>query len=101
MSEVRCDQVGTENEAVSVALVEHLLELGHRRVGMLSGTGGAVHDRASALHGYLRAHEVLGHPVDKQLIMQGLSTVGGGRAAVTPCCGCGSRRRRSSAATTR
>jgi LacI family transcriptional regulator len=82
MSEVRCDQVGTENEAVSVALVEHLLELGHRRIGMLSGLAG-LSTTTERLNGYLRAHEVLGRPVDKQLVMQGLSTVGGGRAAVT------------------
>ena len=81
MSEVRCDQVGTENEAVSVALVEHLLELGHRRVGMLTGLAG-LSTTGERVHGYLRAHEALGHPVDKQLIVPGLSTVGGGRSAV-------------------
>ena len=82
MSEVRCDQVGTENEAVSVALVEHLLELGHRRVGMITGLSG-LSTTGERLRGYLRAHEVLGHPVDKQLIVGGLSTVSGGRAAVS------------------
>ena len=81
MSEIRCDQVGTENEAVSVALVEHLLELGHRRVGMLTGLTG-LSTTGERLHGYLRAHEALGHPVDKQLIVPGMSTVGGGRSAV-------------------
>jgi LacI family transcriptional regulator len=81
MSDVRCDQVGTENEAVSVALVEHLLELGHRRVGMLTGLAG-LSTTGERVHGYLRAHEALGHPVDKQLIVPGLSTVGGGRSAV-------------------
>ena len=81
MSEVRCDQVGTENEAVSVALVEHLLELGHRRVGMLTGLAG-LSTTGERVHGYLRAHEALGHPVDKQLIVPGLSTVAGGRSAV-------------------
>ena len=100
MSEVRCDQVGTENEAVSVALVEHLLELGHRRVGMLSGLAG-LSTTTERLNGYRRAHEVLGRPVDQQLVMQGLSTVGGGAPPSPRCCACGSRRRRSSAATTR
>ncbi|HEV7196590.1 MAG TPA: LacI family DNA-binding transcriptional regulator [Pedococcus sp.] len=79
MSEVRCDQVGTENEAVSVALVEHLLELGHRRIGMLTGLEGlsTTHER---WRGYVRAHEIMDVPVDARLAVPAHSTVGGGRA---------------------
>lgn len=81
MSEVRCDQVGTENESVSVALVEHLLELGHRRVGMLTGIEGLSTTR-ERVRGFVRAHEVAGCPVDEQLVVPGHSTVSGGRAGV-------------------
>ena len=80
MSDVRCDQVGTENEAVSVALVEHLLDLGHRRIGMLTGLEG-LSTTQERWRGYVRAHELLGVPVDAGLAVPAHSTVGGGRAA--------------------
>jgi LacI family transcriptional regulator len=79
MSHVRCDQVGTENEAVSIALVEHLLDIGHRRIGMLTGLAGlsTTDERRS---GYISAHELAGVRVDEQLIVPAHSTVAGGRA---------------------
>lgn len=80
VSEARCDQVSTENESVSIALVEHLLELGHRRVGMLTGLEGLSTTR-ERLHGYVRAHERAGRAVDQQLVVDGHSTVAGGRSA--------------------
>ena len=79
MSDVRCDQVGTENEAVSVALVEHLLDLGHRRIGMLTGLAG-LSTTEERWRGYLRAHEIAGVPIDERLTVPAHSTVGGGRA---------------------
>ena len=82
MSDVRCDQVGTENEAVSVALVEHLLELGHRRVGMLTGLEG-LSTTEERWRGYVRAHELADVPIDPQLVVPAHSTVGGGRAGTT------------------
>jgi LacI family transcriptional regulator len=79
MSDVRCDQVGTENEAVSVALVEHLLDLGHRRIGMLTGLVG-LSTTDERWRGYVRAHEIAGVPVDERLAVPAHSTVAGGRA---------------------
>jgi LacI family transcriptional regulator len=35
LQDLRVDQVGVENENSSAALVDHLLQLGHRRVGMV------------------------------------------------------------------
>lgn len=81
MSDVRCDQVGTENESVTVALVEHLLDLGHRRIGMLNGLEG-LSTTDERLHGYFRAHDVAGVPVDRRLIVACHSTVSGARAGV-------------------
>ena len=84
-----------------MALVEHLLELGHRRVGMLTGLAG-LSTTGERLHGYLRAHEALGHPVDKQLIVCG--ALHRGRRPVRrehPAAAAAAGRRRSSAATTR
>jgi LacI family transcriptional regulator len=72
--------VGTENEAVSVALVEHLLDLGHRRIGMLTGLEG-LSTTQERWRGYVRAHELLGIPVDAALAVPAHSTVGGGRTA--------------------
>jgi LacI family transcriptional regulator len=79
MSDVRCDQVGTENEVVSIALVEHLLDLGHLRIGMLVGLAG-LSTTEERRRGFVRAHELAGVPVDEQLVVPAHSTVAGGRA---------------------
>lgn len=81
MSDVRCDQVGTENESVSVALVEHLLDLGHRRIAMLSGLEG-LSTTQERVRGYRRAHEAAGVTVDATLVVPCHSTVQGGRSGV-------------------
>jgi LacI family transcriptional regulator len=81
MSDVRTDQVGTENESVAAALVEHLIEIGHRRIGMLAGLAG-LSTTDERRQGYRRAHDVAGIPVDDDLIVDAHSTVAGGRAGV-------------------
>jgi LacI family transcriptional regulator len=80
MSHVRCDQVGAENQAVSAALVEHLIDRGHTRIGILVGLDGlstTIERRA----GYVRAHENAGLTPDPDLVLNGHSTVTGGRSA--------------------
>jgi LacI family transcriptional regulator len=81
LSDVRCDQVGTENESVSAALVEHLIEKGHRRIGMLAGLDG-LSTSIERRNGYRRAHEAAGLAVIEDLIVPANSTVQGGRAGV-------------------
>lgn len=81
MSDVRCDQVGTENESVSFALVDHLIETGHRRIGMLAGLAG-LSTTSERLAGYHRALEHSGIPRDARLVVEAKSTVDGGRAGV-------------------
>ncbi|MGH3372353.1 MAG: LacI family DNA-binding transcriptional regulator, partial [Nocardioidaceae bacterium] len=81
MSEVRCDQVGTENESVSAALVDHLIDAGHRRIGMLAGLAG-LSTSQERIRGYRRALEGAGLPVEADLVASAHSTVDGGRAGV-------------------
>ncbi|TDQ00389.1 LacI family DNA-binding transcriptional regulator [Labedaea rhizosphaerae] len=82
MSTVRCDQVGAENQAVSAALVDHLIERGHRRIGLLAGLDG-LSTSTERSSGYRHAHDVAGLAVDESLVAAGHSTVSGGRAATT------------------
>jgi LacI family transcriptional regulator len=81
MSDVRCDQIGTENESVATALVEHLIDIGHRRIGMLSGLAGLSTTNERQL-GYLEAHRAAGLTVDRNLVIAAHSTLAGGRAGV-------------------
>jgi len=52
---VACDQVGTDSEAAACRLVDHLLKLGHRRIGMLVGISG-LSTSNERVRGYQRAH---------------------------------------------
>ncbi len=81
IDEERFDRVGGENVAAADALVSHLLGLGHRRIGMIRGLEGLPTTREREL-GYTRALERSGVPVDPRLIVDGASTVRGGRDAM-------------------
>lgn len=81
LSDARCDQVGTESEAAAFALVDHLLDRGHRRVAMLSGLPG-LSTTTERERGYTRALRAAGLSPDPQLLAAGRSSVDGGRAAV-------------------
>ncbi|WP_018157214.1 LacI family DNA-binding transcriptional regulator [Demetria terragena] len=87
-SEVRCDQVSTENEAVSAALVEHLTDLGHRRVAMIAGIEGisTTRDRVS---GFRAALTSAGVDHEAGQVVPGHSSVAGGRAAALQLLGSG------------
>jgi LacI family transcriptional regulator len=74
------DQVGVENEPGACVLVEHLLSLGHRRVGMIAGLSG-LSTTVEREVGYRRAHQRRRVDVDPALIVSGESTVDGGRRA--------------------
>jgi LacI family transcriptional regulator len=64
---VELDQVGTVNEEPTVQLVEHLIELGHRRIGLIAGLEG-LSTTAERISGYRDAMRRHGLPVDEQLI---------------------------------
>lgn len=67
---VEMDQVGTENERPMAQLVEHLAELGHRRIGLVAGLEGlsTTEERIAGYRGgLLRA----GLPLDDRLIAHG------------------------------
>lgn len=80
LSSARCDQVGLENESVSATVVEHLIELGHRRIGMVAGLEG-LSTSSERVRGYRRALHESGIEADPGLVVPGLSTVAGGRSA--------------------
>jgi len=77
----RYDQVGCESTQAATSLVSHLIELGHRRIGLIRGLAGlSTTDERAA--GYVAAHEREGLTVDEALIVDGDSTVRGGRLAI-------------------
>lgn len=77
----RFDQVGCECESASEQLVSHLIKLGHRRIALIGGLAG-LSTTVEREAGYRSAHKRAGLPVDESLVVSGLSTVPGGRAAM-------------------
>jgi LacI family transcriptional regulator len=69
---VLVDNVGGAQRAVS-----HLIELGHRRVGVITGLAG-VGTTDERLEGYVRAMDDHALPVDRQLVRLGNSRLDGG-----------------------
>jgi DNA-binding LacI/PurR family transcriptional regulator len=64
---IEIPSIGVTNWKGGRTAVEHLLELGHRRIGMLAGRPHSVAGSAR-LHGYRAALEEAGIPVDPALI---------------------------------
>jgi LacI family transcriptional regulator len=77
----RYDQVGCENEHASEMIVSHLIKLGHRRIALIRGLAGlpTTNEREA---GYRNALDRSGIQVDERLIVDGQSTVRGGRLAM-------------------
>lgn len=75
------DQVGTDNEEPAAEIVGHLIELGHRRIGLVAGLGG-ISTTEERIAGYRTALERHGIPVDEGLITSGASLHEPARAAV-------------------
>lgn len=78
----RFDQVGIDNAGPVQRLVGHLLDLGHARVGMITGHQLAA-TSAERLTGYVNAHLARGLDVSGPLIQCGESTQVDGHAAMT------------------
>ena len=81
LQDIRVDQVGVENESGSAAVVDHLLQLGHRRIGLLAGRPGLATTR-ERFDGYRLAHRRRGLRADERYVVDGNSTEQGGRRAM-------------------
>lgn len=71
------DAVAVDNEAGARLAVEHLLTLGHRRIGMISGPR-RVTTMAARIRGFERTLREHGLPLDPALIYEGDLREGGG-----------------------
>ena len=71
---MKVDEVFSDNEGGAHEATEHLIALGHRRIGLLVGIPGvsSIEDRMA---GYKRALVEHGLPVDESLIAQGCSQI--------------------------
>ena len=81
VDKARYAQVNCESEAASEVLVSHLVKLGHRRIALIRGLRDLSTTREREA-GYRSAHERNGLSVDERLVVDGLSTVRGGRLAM-------------------
>jgi LacI family transcriptional regulator len=70
LAEIQCDFVGTDNRLASAMLTEHLIRLGHRRIGYIGGTSG-LFTSENRQRGFVEAMEASGLTVDPELIMDG------------------------------
>lgn len=70
--------VGTTNWQGSMTATRHLIELGHRRIGIISGPAGLWSCR-SRLDGYRAALQAAGLPVDADLVCQDKFSAPGGK----------------------
>ena len=68
----RMTSVGSTNFAGGMAATQHLLDLGHRRIGYVGGPAGTACNRAR-MHGYRAAMEAEGVPVPPGLVTAGLN----------------------------
>ena len=77
----RVDEVRSDSEAGAFQLVRHLIELGHRRIAMLSG-GRNISTSADRVSGYRRALTEASIPYDERLVRyEGFGVEGGLRMA--------------------
>ncbi len=66
------DSVSVDNVAGAYLAVQHLITLGHRRIGFVSGSIRTV-NRLDRLNGYRQALDEAGVPFDETLVWQGTS----------------------------
>jgi len=69
-----------DNETAAYQIVKHLISLGHRRIGLISGRP-RISTTTLRISGYRRALTEAGLPVDERLIVSGYSRIEGGVAA--------------------
>lgn len=73
-ADVQLDQVAPENEDATASLTEHLADLGHRRIAMVTGLPG-LHSSIERLAGYRRVVQARGLDDDPSLVLAGDSDV--------------------------
>lgn len=71
--DVGSDQVGPENVSAARSLTEHLLDVGHRRIGVVRGLAG-ISSTTERFEGYLSAFAGRGIEVDPALVIEGESS---------------------------
>lgn len=77
-----CDQVGVENVKSVQHITTHLLQLGHTRIGMVSGLAG-ISTSDERVRGFVQAHNATGTPLDPALIASGQSNLAGAQESAT------------------
>ncbi|MGQ7247874.1 LacI family DNA-binding transcriptional regulator [Halomonas sp. V046] len=83
LDEAPCPRVQLNNREASRVLTEHLIQLGHRRIGMIKGPRQSPLTR-DRLHGYQEALQDAGIAPDEELLCPGDFTLASGyRAAAT------------------
>ena len=78
--------VGSTNWHGGLSATRHLLELGHRRIAVITGPSWALCSRAR-LDGYRAALDAAGIPVDPALVRDGQFEIGGGLTSTTDLLG--------------
>jgi len=76
-SDIPTGAVVTDNRDAARAAVEHLISLGHRRIGVVAGLPG-ISTTWERLKGYSQALQAHGIPADGDLVRCGNSKIGGG-----------------------
>jgi len=71
-ADIESDQVGPENESSAKALTDHLLDIGHTRVGVVRGLAG-ISSTTERFDGYVAALSDRGIDLDASLIVDGES----------------------------
>ncbi len=71
--DIASDQVGPENFSSAQSLTEHLLDLGHRRIGVVRGLAG-ISSTTERFDGYTAALADRGITVDADLVVDGQSS---------------------------
>lgn len=77
-----------DNVCSAMTAVQHLLALGHRRIGMITNASLAYVASRQRLDGYRQALEQLGLPYDESLVQYGDFVEESGRAAMEPLLAC-------------
>lgn len=75
--DLKFDSVKVNNKYGAKMAVKHLLELGHKRIGIIGGIPG-ITTTEERYKGYVKAHEEYDMPVDQQLVTFGNSRQDGG-----------------------
>ncbi len=74
-----CDFVGTDNQLASATLTEHLIQLGHRRIGFLGGVEG-LYTASEREQGFVKTLQASGLETDSELIVDARYTYEGSYA---------------------